>query len=70
MIRFEAAPQNRPGDRNGSIPACNAPLTLGQAEGAFHSDGFPDEVHTYGRALSADELETIVNATRFRRAQY
>lgn len=39
-----------------ALPDANAPLTIGQAEGAFHFDGALDDVAIYHHALSAAEI--------------
>lgn len=45
-----------------SIPAANAPLSIGNAEGNFFFDGMLDEVRIYNRALSASEIQAIYQA--------
>ncbi len=43
------------------VPDANATLNIGKAE-SFHTDGLIDEVEIFNRALSACEIEGIVNA--------
>ena len=45
-----------------SIPDPEAPLTLGQAEGAFLFKGLLDEVSIYRRALTPSEIQSIYAA--------
>ena len=44
-----------------TIPAANAPLTIGRAE-AFYFNGLLDEVEIFNRALSTTEIQAIYNA--------
>lgn len=44
------------------IPNSVAPLTIGQAEGLGYFNGQLDEVSLYNRALSAAEIQSIINA--------
>lgn len=46
-----------------SIPAINAPLTIGEGEGKAFVDGLIDEVHIYNRALSPSEIQAMVAGT-------
>jgi len=45
-----------------TVPTMTAPLTIGNAEGAFYFKGLMDEVSIYTRALSAIEVQSIYNA--------
>ena len=49
------------GTNNLAIPAANAPLTIGQAEG-FFMQGLMDEISIYDRALTAGEIASIYEA--------
>ena len=44
------------------IPTPNAPLTIGQAEGAFNLSGLLDDVRIYDRALNYSEIQAIYRA--------
>ena len=44
------------------IPPINAPITIGQAEGANFMGGLEDEISIYNRALSAGEILSIYQA--------
>ena len=46
-----------------AIPAINAPVTFGQAEGQYFQGGLEDEVSIYRRALSALEIQNLYLAT-------
>src|SRR5262249_2610319 len=45
-----------------AVPNANAPLTIGEGEGACFMDGRIDEVQIYNRALSAGEVASIAAA--------
>ena len=45
-----------------SVPATTAPLSIGNAEGAFYVNGLEDEVCIYNRALTATEIQSIYAA--------
>ncbi len=44
------------------LPNANAPLTIGQGEGLFFTNGRIDELSIYGRALTPTELQAMYNA--------
>ncbi len=51
------------GSGSGNLgPPNTAPLTIGASGGCFFFAGLMDEVTLYGRALSADEIQSIYNA--------
>lgn len=45
-----------------AVPNADAPLTIGQAEGLGHMDGWIDELSIYGRALEGVEIQRILAA--------
>jgi hypothetical protein len=45
------------------VPAVNAPLTIGQAEGLY-VDGWLDEVMIFDRALTGDEVKQVYDARK------
>lgn len=56
------------GTNNLAIPAANAPLTIGQAEG-FFMQGLMEEISIYDRALTSGEIASICEAGALGKSQ-